>query len=553
MNTQPQVDNLFIIEAPGKIKALEAVLARLGFPSRIQATKGHLMTMPERLKPIGIDSRMREFMRIPRDPVLALRIRSEAENAKAIYIATDADQEGDVIAWDVAELIKDIHQTPLRVKMKGMDDQSVREAIEASAPVRKEDAIAGRTRAIVDRMIGANFSRGDVSVGRISTALLGLVHRDSPTVHRLRLVAPSREGGRPWVAETDIKPPLDKAMALRLSRLEFPAFEMKGQGGPRVTLPNHMGDVLVEAGDKLNLSPKEASDSMQRLYEGGRLSYPRAGSRGVSDSVARKIADIFRKAGHQVQADNYARKGDEDVHDAPYPIGRTDPNLDPTKLGTDESVRQVVTRGLVKSGFKSSLQEAQTSGLADFLLSKGFPEAVAKFVAAMPWTREHGPRVPGQVAWPESGLVSRRTDTVLLECAIKAGLGRPSTWPTHIQSFMNRGLVDEDLKLTERGSEWLRQSPPDLLDPRISAAIEKACENRGARLMADPDREPWEILAEAIVHRLPARIQKPMVDSIAAEPPRPKYDPVQALSLGESPVDRLENEHTYEYAPTVDN
>jgi DNA topoisomerase-1 len=341
-------------------------------------------------------------------------------------------------------------------------------------------------------------------------------------------------------------------MALRLSRLEFPAFDMQGSGGPRVTVPKHMGDVLVEAGDKLDLSPKEASESMQRLYEGGRLSYPRAGSRGMSDSVARKIADIFRKAGHQVQADNYAKKGEDDVHDAPYPIGKTDPNLDPKKLGQDESVRQVVTRGLVKSGFKSTLQEAKTEGLTDFLLSKGFPDAVAKFVTALPWTREHGPRVPGQETWPESGLIARRPDTVLLEAAIKAGLGRPSTWPTHIQSFMNRGLVDQDLKLTERGSEWLKNSPPDLLDPRISAAIEKACENRGSRLMADPDREPWEILAAAIVSRLPARIQQPMVSSIASEPPRPKYDPVQALALGESAMDRLENEHLPEYTPNID-
>lgn len=546
------MDNLFIIEAPGKIKALEVILTRLGFPSRIQATKGHLMTMPERLRPLGIDCRMREFMRVPRDPVLALRVRSESETAKAVYIATDADQEGDVIAWDVAELIKDIHPTPLRVRMKGMDDESVREAIEQATPVRKEDAIAGRTRAIIDRMIGANFSNGDVSVGRISTALLGLVDRDAPAVHRLRLVAPAKEGGRPWIAEADIKDPLDKAMALRLSRIEFPAFSMNGPGGPHVTVPNHMGDVLVEAGDRLDLSPKEASDSMQRLYEAGRMSYPRAGSRGISDSVARKIAEIFRKSGYQVQANNYAKKSDDDVHDAPYPIGKTDPNLDPKKLGQDESVRQVVARGLVKSGFKSSVQQAKTEGLTDFLLSKGFPDAVAKLVSALPWTREHGPRVPGQETWPESGMISRRPDTVLLEAAIKAGLGRPSTWPTHIQAFMNRGLVDNELRLTERGADWLQNSPRELLDPRVSAAIEKACENRGTRLMIDPDREPWEILSEAIVHRLPERIQQSMIASIAAEPPRSKYDPIAAMSLGESAVERLENAHTLEYAPNVD-
>jgi DNA topoisomerase I len=545
------MDTLFIIEAPGKAKTLENLLAKIGMPARVQATKGHLMSMPNSLRPLGIDQAMRDFARAPRDPAIALRVRKEAEQAKSVYVATDADQEGDVIAWDVAELIRDIHPAPLRVKMRGMDEASVREAIQQATPVSKEDAIPGRTRAIIDRMIGATFSSGDVAVGRVSTALLGLVRRDQPTINRVRLVAPAKGGGRPWIAEADVKAPLDKAISMRLVRLDFPALDMKGDRGPQVSKPAHMGDILVAAGDRLNLSPKDASDSMQRIYEAGRMSYPRAGSRGLSESAAAKIAAVFRRGGHMVQAANYERKAETEVHDAPYPIGNTDPNLDPSKLSQDEGVRQVVVRGLVRSGLRPSSQFAHSESLVDFLKGKGFSEEVAKAVATFDWRREHGPRVPGQDSYPESEVISRRPDTVLLEAAVKAGLGRPSTWPKHIEHFMNRGLVDNSLALTERGQEWIQASPAKLLDPRLSAGIERACEARGAMLMSDPEHEPWELLSAAILAKLPAEIREPLHAGISIEPPHPKTDIVQMLSLGESLVEKIASEpvNTLEYAP----
>src|SRR3546814_15394932 len=94
----------FINEAPGKARQLEPVLAKLGLDARVQATKVHLMSMPGRLTPIGIDRSMRDFARAPLDPTIALRIREEVAKAGRVVIATDADAEGDVIAWDVAEI-----------------------------------------------------------------------------------------------------------------------------------------------------------------------------------------------------------------------------------------------------------------------------------------------------------------------------------------------------------------------------------------------------------------------------------------------------------------
>src|SRR3546814_3219567 len=74
-----------------------------------------------------------------------------------------------------------------------MDAESIREAIVNPSPVRREDAIPGRTRAIIDRLVGATFSANGVAVGRVGTAILGLVAQQPPAVRKLRLAARSEE------------------------------------------------------------------------------------------------------------------------------------------------------------------------------------------------------------------------------------------------------------------------------------------------------------------------------------------------------------------------
>lgn len=531
---------LFVIEAPGKVRELEAILERLGLPSRVQATRGHIYQLPESLDTIGIDRTFRDFERKPRDLTVIDWLRKEAAVADEVYVATDADAEGDVIAWDVAETIRDLHPNLMRIRLKGMDDESVREAIAIAAPLRKEDAVPGRTRAIVDRLIGAGFSRNGVAVGRVGTALLGLVQDKHPSVRKIRLCAPARDGGRPFTAEADIGTPIDLDLAKRLVKLDLPALDIKGSRELK-TLPAHTGDIMVRAGDQLDMSPKEVSASMQGLYEAGRMSYPRSGSRGISPATAAKMAAVLRKAGYDVDGTKIAPKSDTGVHDAPYPIGPVDLAKSPERLGHVEGVRTLVARDMVKAGQRHTEEVPVVEGLLPFLAKQGFSKDVAVAVARLPWRREVGPAYPGRVSWPESEIIVRRADVVLLEHAVRANLGRPSTWGRHIDQFMNRGLADEDLRLTAKGREWIAASPKELLDARVSAAIEAACERPPESSFSDPDREPWEMNAERIITALPPQIRDVVARLVINEPPHQRIDPVVAYG---QPTDVLAEAET---------
>ena len=147
------MSKMFVIEAPGNI-CFRTLLSKIGVEATVVATR-HLYSFPKDLSDLGIDDVFNEAKRKSHNDVAIKFIRDAAQKVENIYIATDADNEGDVIAWDVHELLKDICPNIYRVKLKGMDEESVKESLQNVSPVTKSDAVPGRTRALVDRMIVA--------------------------------------------------------------------------------------------------------------------------------------------------------------------------------------------------------------------------------------------------------------------------------------------------------------------------------------------------------------------------------------------------------------
>lgn len=527
---------LFVIEAPFKIKALKETLEHLEIDAKVVATKGHIMQMPERLTPLSIDRTFQEQGRAPRDPEALVRLRETARECNALYIATDADQEGDVIAWDVHEVLKDIFPQTLRVKLCGMDRKSVEEAIREASPIRKEDAVPGRTRAILDRMIGGLFSHDGVAVGRVSTALLGIVAKHTPATATLRLQAPDEGRGRPWNAEFPVTAPLTREVARKLAGTALPAIGKADRKETQRPKPASMGEILVRAGDEMDISPAEAADAMQKSYEAGRLSYPRAAAKGLNMEAIANIGAMFRKAGYKFDEKGVHPKGEDEVHDAPHPIGAFNVNSKPHAVGSVEGVRTLIGRDLVRTGQDTVVEFALTADLHRFLIAEEFSAEIADLVCGASWRRESGPRYPGQDHYTDSTIIERRPDTALLERAVELGVGRPSTWARHIEKIMERDLFDDRLELTAKGQRWVDGSPAVLLDPRLAAGIDRALENFPSRIMDSDDREPWEILAQAIVSKLPEAIRIPMMKAIEGVDPKPRVDLVADYGLDHSVV-----------------
>src|SRR5215204_4365720 len=98
---------LVIVESPGKIKKLKAIL---GSEYEIIASMGHVVDLPPKSFGIDLTTMQAEYVVLKTD--IAKRLRSEAQKPyQVIYLASDPDREGEAISHHVANLLKRANTT----------------------------------------------------------------------------------------------------------------------------------------------------------------------------------------------------------------------------------------------------------------------------------------------------------------------------------------------------------------------------------------------------------------------------------------------------------
>src|SRR5437879_6040336 len=96
--------SLIIVESPTKTKTFKNVL---GADYQIEASRGHVRDLPD--KKIGVDiehdfAPTYEVLEDRKDVIKRLSIA--AKGAQMVYLASDADREGEAIAWHLVEALK---------------------------------------------------------------------------------------------------------------------------------------------------------------------------------------------------------------------------------------------------------------------------------------------------------------------------------------------------------------------------------------------------------------------------------------------------------------
>lgn len=167
---------LVLIEAPGKV---DTVRRNFPGPGKIDviATYGHLFDLPQ--FNLGIEADRIQL--VPINMKTLHSIREAAEKHSEIYVATDPDREGEVIARQVMEILVTVmgKKNVVRIHPHDLSRQEFERAIAAGNTFNEGLARAGMCRRVVDRLIGFLLSRragkdlgANVSIGRVKTAIL---------------------------------------------------------------------------------------------------------------------------------------------------------------------------------------------------------------------------------------------------------------------------------------------------------------------------------------------------------------------------------------------
>jgi DNA topoisomerase-1 len=160
--------NLVIVESPAKAKTIKKYL---GKDFEVLASYGHVRDLIPKEGAVDPQHNFRmQYQLIERNERHVNAIARALRKAKALYLATDPDREGEAIAWHLHEILrergdlddKQVH----RVAFYEITRNGIREAISAPRELSKDLVNAQQARRALDYLVGFNLSPQDACRAR---------------------------------------------------------------------------------------------------------------------------------------------------------------------------------------------------------------------------------------------------------------------------------------------------------------------------------------------------------------------------------------------------
>ena len=301
-------------------------------------------------------------------------IRSCFDKADRIIVATDAGREGELIFRYIYQYL-DCKKPFERLWISSLTDKAIREGLSNLKAGSHYDNLyySAKARSEADWLVGINVSRalsiarkGGYSLGRVQTPTLAMVcrryieNRDFSSVPYWKLSALMEKEGVSLkaIGITDYESEASAQTALAAlrsqSQLTVESVVRKVAGTPPPLLYD-LTALQKDANRRHGFSADKTLSIAQSLYEKKITTYPRTGSRYISEDVFEEVPALLRKIGKTLSnplnrhsVDN-AKVTD---HHAIIPTGET-----PTGLSTDEAniYNMVVTR--FSEAFSSDSEE----------------------------------------------------------------------------------------------------------------------------------------------------------------------------------------------------
>jgi len=172
--------SLVIVESPAKAKTINRYL---GSNYKVMASMGHVRDLPPSEIGIDFEHDFEPVYEILVDKRKIVRgLRKAATSAKAIYLATDLDREGEAIAWHLAHALDiDIHDAK-RVVFNEITKSAIKYAFANPHELDMNKVNAQQARRLLDRIVGYQLSpllqqkigKG-LSAGRVQSVSVRLV------------------------------------------------------------------------------------------------------------------------------------------------------------------------------------------------------------------------------------------------------------------------------------------------------------------------------------------------------------------------------------------
>ena len=302
-------------------------------------------------------------------------IHSCFDKADRIIVATDAGREGELIFRYIYQYL-DCKKTFERLWISSLTDKAIREGLSNLKPGNCYDNLyhSAKARSEADWLVGINASRalsivrkGGYSLGRVQTPTLAMVcrryieNRDFSSVPYWKLSVHTEKEGLSLKAvgckdyENEALAQTALATLRSQSQLTVESVVRKVAGTPPPLLYD-LTALQKDANRRHGFSADKTLSIAQSLYEKKITTYPRTGSRYISEDVFEEVPALLRKIRETLPTPLNRHSVDNTKvtdHHAIIPTGET-----PSGLSTDEiTIYQMVVNRFVEAFSPDSEEE----------------------------------------------------------------------------------------------------------------------------------------------------------------------------------------------------
>ncbi|ASM02579.1 DNA topoisomerase I subunit omega [Serratia marcescens] len=506
---------LVIVESPAKAKTINKYL---GSDYVVKSSVGHIRDLPtsgsaskksadstedKAKKKVKKDEKAALVNRMGVDPYhgwkahyeilpgkekVVAELKSLAENADHIYLATDLDREGEAIAWHLREVIGGDDKRFSRVVFNEITKNAIQQAFKQPGELNIDRVNAQQARRFMDRVVGymvspllwKKIARG-LSAGRVQSVAVRLVVERERDIKAFvpeeywelhaDLLAKGETALQMEVTHAHDKPfkpvnreqthaavkLLEKARYTVLDREDKPTSSKPG--APFIT-----STLQQAASTRLSFGVKKTMMMAQRLYEAGHITYMRTDSTNLSQDalnmVRGYIGDNFGDKYLPKAPNQYSSKeNSQEAHEAIRP---SDVNVLAEQLKDMEAdaqrLYQLIWRQFVACQMTPAQYDSTTLTVkaGDYQLrAKGRTLRFDGWTKVMPALRkgdedrtlpfvEIGSELDLQKLIPSQHFTkppARYSEASLVKELEKRGIGRPSTYASIISTIQDRGYV----------------------------------------------------------------------------------------------------------------
>ena len=323
--------NLVIVESPAKAKTIENYLNSINDLNhlgkfKVLASLGHIQDLPE--KKIGIDTNTWtiEYEPLKTKTAVIKSLKTEAKNAKMVYLASDMDLEGNAIAYHLKTILQLKKSKYVRVIFNEITKVALKQAFLNPTDIDMNMFAAQETRRILDRLVGyelspllwRRFVTQSLSAGRVQSAGLKMIVsryenilQHNPEQYLIceglfnfnnkesikqdlitNIYSKETKSIMHWKPELNIS--FDKILynIIKIKEPWIATFKTK-KTIKNPSAPFTTSKFQQEVYDLYRIPSKVAMRTAQKLYEGGYITYMRTDSVQLSQDAQMKIVEFI--------------------------------------------------------------------------------------------------------------------------------------------------------------------------------------------------------------------------------------------------------------------